>query len=114
MALYEYKCRKCGAIVEEEKPISEHDKAPEICPVCGAKDTMHQVITSPPGIDLTKAGPGTYFNDYRMWEKGAEPFDENIPKQREKEAYMKNRGEKGWRSLPKYNRKKLLEKHLVK
>ena len=113
MPRFEYKCEQCGTIVEEEKPVAEHDKAPEVCPVCGARNSMKQVITSPPAIDLTKAGPGTYFNDYRMWEKGAEPFDENIPRRRKDEIFS-NRAEKGWKSLPKYNRKKLLEKHLIK
>lgn len=44
MPIYEYFCQKCEGREEIMQKIGE--KAPEFCPKCGTKNSLHKVVSS--------------------------------------------------------------------
>lgn len=61
MPIYEYKCKKCGAVSEFFKRISANDKT-EVCPECGGQAIR---IVSPSSFILK--GSGWYVTDYKRY-----------------------------------------------
>lgn len=44
MPIYEYSCDKCHERQEVLQRVG--DSAPELCPQCGARDSLHRVVSS--------------------------------------------------------------------
>lgn len=61
MPTYDYRCRKCGKIFEEYRPMSDPEAD---CPVCGV--SAERLIS--PGAGLLFKGSGFYITDYRSSE----------------------------------------------
>lgn len=60
MPYYEYECDACHASFALEQSL-EHHEAPETCPKCGKKRTVHRVFTASPVIFK---GSGFYCTDH--------------------------------------------------
>ncbi len=58
MPLYEYRCKKCGAIFDKLRPVSQPDKDIR-CPRCQSEETERQLST------FAAAGCGTATSRFR-------------------------------------------------
>lgn len=59
MAVYVYRCKQCGTVIEVERPISEYNSASPKCDSCGSETVR---VFTPPVIRFV--GPGFHVNDY--------------------------------------------------
>ena len=50
MPIYDFKCEKCGHVVEKMQKYD--DPPPERCSSCGADNTMHKTILKPSDFRL--------------------------------------------------------------
>lgn len=60
MPTYEYKCEKCGEIIEVFHGF--RDPGPEVCP-CGARGSLRRLISAGSGVIFK--GSGFYETDYK-------------------------------------------------
>ncbi len=60
MPFYEYECGSCHEVVTLEQSFGDH-KAPESCPSCKKRGTMHRVFT-PAAVEFK--GSGWYCTDH--------------------------------------------------
>lgn len=59
MAVYVYRCKVCGEVLEVDRPISEYNAPPPRCSRCGSETV--RVFTAP---FIRFVGPGFHVNDY--------------------------------------------------
>jgi len=60
MPIYEYRCSVCGKTIELMQKIG--DKAPDLCPICGAFNSLKKLISH---TSFELKGSGWYVTDYK-------------------------------------------------